>query len=623
MDKDDFELGELPELATDAPVLGEPPLGDGTAGAPSFRAVHLSLGPQDLEPHDDDRCLPLGELLSALQGDPSPVFWQHLRRCPRCTNAAVTLDPDVMLTEHDDFAKQASVIDPALYRDKLPFKRGGMYQTWTAVDRRLGRRVVIKGLPSELDEPDLQKRQLLQACLRREARILAQLSHPAIVTLLEAGEWRDGDSFYALELVEGETLSEAIKKRATLQSRLELLPAFANIVDAVAYAHRNGIVHRDLSPHNIIVGNGSATLIDWTTAKRTRPEHGREAILDAAEMPHEGTLTLASWGTPGFAPPEQREIEGHDHRVDIFTLGATLHFLITGQRPFDGDNVDEILDNVLRGKRVRLEDCPPPLASIIDKAMSQKPEMRYATADALAEDLRRFQSEQLVLAHEYSSLERFAHSHWFKPTLAILGGLVFASVSALMVMSFEKREERLRAEAARRIDAIETTTQAEKQALRNSLDEVSAEASSQIRQALGEKDKAEAAKARADIDRASAMQSATLALEAALKADETRLQAEARADLAQDEQQKLQKRLDEALLRVLDKEARIAALQEQLSALKEERRQLIASNEATQETLARFQRTIDAMNAAVASLQKTKKAEPKAHPAAKDDEDQP
>jgi eukaryotic-like serine/threonine-protein kinase len=567
-----------------------------------------------------ERCLPLSELHVALQSDPGTDFWHHLRRCPRCTNAAITLDPDVMLTERDDVAKQATVIDPSLYRDKSPFKRGGMYQTWTAIDRRLGRRVVIKGLPSELDEPDVQKRQLLQACLQREAHILAQLSHPAIVTVLEAGEWRDGEAFYTTELVEGDNLSDAIRKRATLQSRLEILPAFTSIVDAVAYAHRSGVVHRDLSPYNIIVGKGSATLIDWTTAKRTRPQHGREAILDAAEMQEEGTLTLASWGTPGFAPPEQRDTDGHDHRVDIFTFGATLHFLITGRRPFDGETVDQILENVRRGRRVQLEDCPPPLASIIDKAMRISPEERYPSADALAEDLRRFQAEQLVLAHEYTALERFAHSWWFKPTLAALVMAVVGLGAFFLVIAYERREALLRAQTLEQIEVIETISQRDKEAMRATIEEMSVEASEQVRKAFEDKQKADSARKAAEAERTMAVQSTTMAMEQAIRADEERARAETERDAADEQVRRLQKRIDELMTRLVEKDLKLAAAQEEVEMLRQERARLATMNTDLQGTLGKMAKSIDALQAAVTQLTKSRPAPTYSRPPKPEDE---
>ncbi|MCC6811404.1 MAG: protein kinase [Deltaproteobacteria bacterium] len=590
------------EFGTDKGVLLDEPSFTLGRMSPEAHAPH-EPEPDERKEKPADRCLPLAELHVALQGDPGTDFWHHLRRCPRCTNAAITLDPDVMLTQRDDQAKQATVIDPALYRDKVAFKRGGMYQTWTAVDRRLGRKVVIKGLPSELDEPDIQKRQLLQACLQREAHILAKLSHPSIVTVLEAGEWKDGEAFYTTELVEGDNLSDAIRKRATLQDRLELLPAFASIVDAVAYAHRSGIVHRDLSPYNIIVGKGSATLIDWTTAKRTRPEHGREAILDAAEMKEEGTLTLASWGTPGFAPPEQREQDGHDHRVDIFTLGATLHFLITGRRPFDGETVDEILDNVKRGHRVELHDCPPPLASIIDKAMHMQPDARYPSADALAEDLRRFQAEQLVLAHEYTALEQFAHSLWFKPILAALVMTVIGLGAFFLVMAYERREEILRAEANEKIETIATSSQRDKEQMRATIEEMSVEASEQVRKAFEDKERSETARRTADGERLAAVQAATMAMEATLRSDEERSRAEGERRASEEQTKMLQKRVDELLSRLVEKDLKIAAAHDEIDAIKAERARLIAQNADLQGTLGKLTKSIDALQAAIVQMQ--------------------
>jgi serine/threonine protein kinase len=341
-------------------------------------------------------CPPLAELRIKLKAPGRDPFWSHVRTCVRCVQAATALDPDVLSRSATTGARVASVVDPELYGELRAWKRGGMYQTWTAIDRRLGRRVVIKGVVP--DEPDEARRQLLEACLRREALILARLQHPSIITLLEAGQWRDGESFYAMELIDGEPLRDAVLRRPTLIERLALLPAFTGVVGAIAYSHGQGIVHRDLSPNNIVVGNGTATVIDWTTAE----------LIGAGEPPATGP-TLAAIGTPGYAAAEQAT-PAHDARVDIFTLGATLQFLVTGQRPFAGASDAEVLANVAGGNRRPVEDCPDALASIIERATELDPARRYQSADDLAAELERFQSVQLVLAHRCTALLRVLRS---------------------------------------------------------------------------------------------------------------------------------------------------------------------------------------------------------------------
>jgi serine/threonine protein kinase len=345
-------------------------------------------------------CPPLAELRTKLKAPARDPFWTHIRTCVRCVQAAAALDPDVLARPAAAGERVASVVDPELYGELRAWKRGGMYQTWIAVDRRLGRRVVIKGVAP--DEPDEARRQLLESCLRREALILARLQHPSIITLLEAGQWRDGEAFYAMELIEGEPLREAIARRPTLLGRLRLLPAFTGVVDAIAYSHGQSIVHRDLSPNNIIVGSALATVIDWTTAKLLHADPVHDTLLDAVRHPAAGP-TLAAMGTPGYAPAEQAT-PVHDARVDIFTLGATLQFLVTGQRPFPGSSDAEVLANVTAGNRRPVGDCPRELAAIIARATEHDPARRYDSANELAADLQRFQSAQLVLAHRYRAL---------------------------------------------------------------------------------------------------------------------------------------------------------------------------------------------------------------------------
>jgi hypothetical protein len=439
-------------------------------------------------------CLELIEILPKLD-DLTDPFWTHVRACGRCLQAVSTMDPSFMATAGRGDKLRPAVVDPEVYSDLEPFVRGGMYQTWTTVDRRLGRQVVIKGLPDpaldaangregagfDADEP--AKRLLLDACLRREALMLAGLQHPSIVTLLEAGQWRGGESFYAMERVEGITLQEEVGKHQTLRERLDLLPALTTVARAVAHTHARGVAHRDLSPNNILVGAGTATVIDWTTAKRVDGSIG-SALVDAAELPETGP-TLAALGTPGYAPAEQAS-SGHDHRVDIFALGATLQFLVTGKNPFGDGTRESVMANVARARRIEPVDCPPALAAIIRKATEHRPEDRYATAGEFADDLQRFQSDQLVLAHRYTAFERFVHSRLFKPLLVAMLVLLVGGAGTLATLHFrDESVAAVRNAGEARDEAIAANDQA-----RAAIDETAAE-TIKLNRALANLDKAE------------------------------------------------------------------------------------------------------------------------------------
>ncbi len=414
--------------------------------------------------------LSLTELhLGICNAAPDDEIWAHVRSCGRCTRASALFDRDIGLRAHDAVGRRASVVPPAVYKDRQPLKRGGMYQTYTALDRRVGRKVVLKQLPAGASAEGQDRRRLLEACLRREAHILARLRHPSIVTLLEAGEWEgSAEVFYAMELVDGSTLAETVARTSSLKERLGYLPAFVGVVNAVAHAHAHGVIHRDVSPNNIIIGTGVATLIDWTTARVQDPS-GREGVLEGAELPSVGP-TLSAAGTPGFAPAEQMTRE-HDHRVDVFALGASLSFLVGGRAPFTGATTEEILAAVRADHRQQPADAPGPLLAIIRKAMSFRPEDRYATARDLAADLERFLANQIVLAHQYSWMQRLLLSRAFARGLV---AALFLCVLSIAGWREYRSAEREAARAANEADLAAREAEARGEATTKEADRVAA-----------------------------------------------------------------------------------------------------------------------------------------------------
>ena len=172
---------------------------------------------------------------------------------------AATLESEREDREGDDY-QDLRVVDPKHYVVGREIARGGMGRIMFARDRRLGRSVAIKELLLESGE--------LRARFEREARITAKLQHPAIVNLLEAGTWPNGEPFYVMKLVTGESLEKVIAERPTLDTRLALLPNVIAAVDALAYAHNMRVIHRDLKPANVLVGEfGETVVIDWGMAK--------------------------------------------------------------------------------------------------------------------------------------------------------------------------------------------------------------------------------------------------------------------------------------------------------------------------------------------------------------------
>ena len=169
----------------------------------------------------------------------------------------------------------------------------------------------------------------------QEARITGQLEHPAIVPVYELGYRRDGTLYYTMKLVRGKTLSQAIREAGSFQERMKLLSHFLDLCNAIAYAHSRGVIHRDLKPGNVMVGEfGETVVIDWGLAKAKDKEdiHAKE-IADAVTAIRLGEESEAvktvygdAMGTPAYMSPEQAkgELDKVDERSDVYSLGAVF-----------------------------------------------------------------------------------------------------------------------------------------------------------------------------------------------------------------------------------------------------------------------------------------------------------
>ncbi len=236
----------------------------------------------------------------------------------------------------------------AHYRITAAIGAGGMGQVYRATDTKLGRDVALKVLPAEMaSSPERLER------FRREAKALAALDHPGIVTVFSVEE-ESGVHFLTMQLVEGQPLDHVIAAGALPPEKfLEIAAALA---EALAAAHEKGIVHRDLKPANIMVsGDGRVKVLDFGLARMKEPEAGESS---GSQLPtdlhtHEGAVM----GTAPYMSPEQVSGLALDHRTDIFSLGVVLHEMATGSRPFQGPNAAALLSAILR-------DPPPAVAGV-------------------------------------------------------------------------------------------------------------------------------------------------------------------------------------------------------------------------------------------------------------------
>jgi tetratricopeptide (TPR) repeat protein len=342
-------------------------------------------------------------------------------------------------------------VDSAYYRMEEEIARGGMGRIRRARDRRLGRDVAVKELVADTSE--------LRMRFEREARITAHLQHPAIVNVHEAGTWANGQPFYAMKLVEGRALSDAIRDTRTFAERMALLSNVSAMVDALAYAHHQRVIHRDLKPANVLVGAfGETVVIDWGLAKELGA--ASDDIPSAASNATSADRTVAGsvMGTPAYMPPEQARGEPVGTRADVYSLGAIIYTLFAGAAPYEGPTAT-VLENVQAGPPVPLEhrapDVPRDLLAIVEKAMAREPTDRYRDASELALDLKRFQTGQLVGAHAYSLgqlLRRWVRRHRTAIGVAGVGTVALAVVGVLAIRNIvdERQRTELQRELAER-----------------------------------------------------------------------------------------------------------------------------------------------------------------------------
>jgi hypothetical protein len=363
---------------------------------------------------------PLPTMMMPRSGAPSPV------------SEAAPLQPTMMPTTAAPLPAGAPPPMPADWRYEIrsEIARGGMGRVVEATDTVLGRDVALKEALA-LDPESVRR-------FQRETRITAKLEHPSIVPVHDAGISPAGAPFYVMRKVSGQPLEELVAKYANLEDRLALLPHIVAAAHALAHAHERGIVHRDIKPSNILVGElGETIVIDWGLAKAM--DEADETTQRRAPSHHDPDDSLKTragivFGTPGFMAPEQLRGSAVDERCDVYALGATLYHLLARRPPHYSKDAEKMMRDAVSGPpeplRSIVPGVPPELATIIDKALAHDSRVRYQDARALAEDLQRFLTGQLVASHHYSRRERLVR---FVRKNRSLVGVTTAAVLALVI----------------------------------------------------------------------------------------------------------------------------------------------------------------------------------------------
>lgn len=308
----------------------------------------------------------------------------HIDGCPSCLSLVAALGR----TEHEDPREDRSAERYEIHEE---IGAGGMGQVFEAFDTVLGRRVALKCVRSGPEDRSAAMR------FEREMALTARLQHPSIIPVYDAGLFPDGSRYFAMRLVEGDTLDKAIASTQSRQERFALVPGIRRACEAVAYAHENGVVHRDLKPANILIGPfGETVVLDWGLAKALEDDDAfGDSVLTTAGDDDGMTRPGAVMGTVGYIAPEISRGDAAAPWSDVFSLGRVLARLLDANE----------------GERTEAEND---LAAIVARATADAPEDRYPHASALCDDLRRFEAGRAVLARDYSirsRVIRFARRH--------------------------------------------------------------------------------------------------------------------------------------------------------------------------------------------------------------------
>lgn len=359
------------------------------------------------------------------------------------------------------------------YRILRPHARGGLGEVFVAQDLELHREVALKEIQLQYaDREESRSRFVL------EAEVTGGLEHPGIVPVYGLGRYADGRPFYAMRFIQGDSLKDALERfhrqgSGTGESLItgergvefrNLLRRFMDVCNAVEYAHCRGVLHRDLKPGNVMLGKyGETLVVDWGLARahgksEEFTEGGEDTLRPTAGSAVEPTQLGRAIGTPAFMSPEQAagKLDQVGPATDVYSLGATLYMILTGQPPFVGKDVGETLRNVQLGHitppRSVNRQVPAALDSICRKAMALRPADRYRSALALAEEVEHWLADEPVQAHRENLLgraSRWTRKHRSSAVSGVVAIILVATVSTAATVIVHGQKELIAAKEQR------------------------------------------------------------------------------------------------------------------------------------------------------------------------------
>ena len=453
----------------------EQPLGDvlvsqGKISSDEAKLIE-SVVQQHLQRNNNDprQSLQSIEAFEALRGSLGELPDTEHRRSTETEYDTVATPPS---DPHDTHMIPATEVAPQSGRFTVLrlHQRGGLGRVSVALDEELHREIALKEiLPAHADNEENRARFV------REAEITGALEHPGIVPVYSLGQFADGRPYYAMRFIRGLNLQMAIEDYhrqadGSAESLLRFRGLVAKIIhtcQTIEYAHSRGVIHRDIKPGNIMLGDyGETLVVDWGLAKTLDEEAFSTDVSTAPPVQASKRASSTSTqvgrvvGTPSYMSPEQAagRLDALGATSDIYSLGATLYQLITGKVPFRGTE-DKVLGDVQLGRFAKPREINPnasrPLEAICLKAMARMPEDRYQSAMEMASDLERFMADERVAAYDepfLASAWRWTRNH--KPLVISSAAALAVAVTVLtfgivMVTAAYDREhqERSRAEA--------------------------------------------------------------------------------------------------------------------------------------------------------------------------------